>query len=92
MERVEIVEISSSAWKADIMPLYYTRSLDKNGEEVSPRLLGGSWLGQQGSNLRPLVPKTSNLPTDICPNISGIRVVKFSNYSRPHSYGLKPFG
>ena len=47
MERVTRIELAYSAWKADVLPLNYTRK----------------WSGKQDSNLRHLGPKPSALPS-----------------------------
>ena len=48
MERVKRIELSQSAWKAEVLPLNYTRLL---------------WSGRQDSNLRPPGPKPGALPS-----------------------------
>ena len=47
MERVARIELAYSAWKADVLPMNYTRI----------------WSGWQGLNLRPHAPKARALPS-----------------------------
>ena len=49
MERVKRIELSQSAWKAEVLPLNYTRLFE--------------WSGRQDSNLRPPGPKPGALPS-----------------------------
>ena len=49
MERVKRIELSQSAWKAEVLPLNYTRLFE--------------WAGRQDSNLRPPGPKPGALPS-----------------------------
>ena len=49
MERVKRIELSQSAWKAEVLPLHYTRLFE--------------WSGRQDSNLRPPGPKPGALPS-----------------------------
>ena len=49
LERVKRIELSQSAWKAEVLPLNYTRLFE--------------WSGRQDSNLRPPGPKPGALPS-----------------------------
>ena len=49
MERVMRIELTQSAWKAEVLPLNYTRIL--------------GWSGRQDLNLRPPGPKPGALPS-----------------------------
>ncbi len=51
LERVMGIEPTTSAWKAEVLPLNYTR------------LFKIKWSGRQDLNLRPLGPKPSALPS-----------------------------
>ena len=51
MERVMRIELTQSAWKAEVLPLNYTR------------IYMLSWSGRQDLNLRPPGPKPGALPS-----------------------------
>ena len=49
MERAMRIELTQSAWKAEVLPLNYARNIE--------------WSGRQDSNLRPPGPKPGALPS-----------------------------
>ena len=55
MERVMGIEPTTSAWKAEVLPLNYTRNLLSNALCI--------WSERQDSNLRPPAPKAGALPS-----------------------------
>ena len=58
MERVKRIELSQSAWKAEVLPLNYTRI-----KVLFISTLIFQWSGRQDSNLRPPGPKPGALPS-----------------------------
>ena len=55
LERAMGIEPTTSAWKAEVLPLNYTRNLLSNALCI--------WSERQDSNLRPPAPKAGALPS-----------------------------
>lgn len=84
MEQVARLELASSAWKAEVIPIYdtcllknnlknfkefYSCEKKQNGKNNKFKIFSHiGWSGQQDSNLRLPAPKAGELPTVLCPD------------------------